>query len=177
MQLAITVLGNNSGDVIAEILSAVSVCQCNIIELRTSSLTRLVSGYLMVDGSWNHIAKLEVMLEALRTRFNVQLSLLRPEEAETTIVPLEGVPYNLETISMEQKDLLFAVTSFLLERGIYIEEIVASRHQAMFFSNQVFSSKFVLLVPADVRIMSLREEFLDFCDSINIDAILEPIKR
>jgi glycine cleavage system transcriptional repressor len=34
-----------------------------------------------------------------------------------------------------------------------------------------------LLVPANVHILSLREEFLDFCDDLNIDAILEPIKR
>jgi len=64
-----------------------------------------------------------------------------------------------------------------LDRGICIEEITASRHQAAFFNTPVFSTKFVLLVPPEVRILSLREEFLDFCDSLNIDAILEPIKR
>jgi glycine cleavage system transcriptional repressor len=99
---------------------------------------------------------------------------MRPETGGTV---QEGVPYMLETISMDKKDLLFAITSFLLDRGILIEEITASRHQAAFFNNIVFSSKFVLLVPDDVRVLSLREEFLDFCDTLNIDAILEPIKR
>jgi glycine cleavage system transcriptional repressor len=83
----------------------------------------------------------------------------------------------LETISADKKDLMFAVSAFLQERGVVIEEVTASRHQAPYFNHRVFSSKFVLLVPTDVHILSLREEFLDFCDDLNIDAILEPIKR
>jgi glycine cleavage system transcriptional repressor len=174
MQLAITVLGNKSAEFIVEALSAVSVCHCKVLELRTASLQQITSLFMIMDGNWNHIAKLEVMLEAIAKRLLIQISFLRPE---TGIIPQEGVPYMLETISMDKKDMLFAVTSFLLERGILIEEITASRHQAAFFNNTVFSSKFILLVPDNVRILSLREEFLDFCDNLNIDAILEPIKR
>lgn len=174
MQLAITVLGNKTSEFIAEALSAISVCQCSVLELRTSNLTQITALYLLMDGNWNHIAKLEGMLDVIAKRLAMQISFLRPE---TNNQHPEGVPYTLETISMDKKDLLFLVSSFLLERGIVIEEITASRHQAAFFNNTVFSSKFILLVPDDVRVLSLREEFLDFCDNLNIDAILEPIKR
>lgn len=177
MQLAITVLGKKTDGFIAEVLSAISACQCNILELRTSNLTRITTAYLLIDGNWNHVAKLEGLLDAIRNRFEVQISLLRPDDMVENQPLQEGVPYTLETISMDKRDLMFAVTSFLLERGIVIEEISASRHPAMMFHNSIFSSRFLLLVPAEVRILSLREEFLDFCDSINIDAILEPIKR
>lgn len=174
MQLAITVLGNKTSDFVSETLSAVSVCQCSVLELRTANLTQITALYFLIDGNWNHIAKLEGMLDAAAKRLAVQISFLRPEVEAP--MPM-GVPYTLETISMDKKDLLFAVTSFLIERGIIVEEITASRHHAAFFNNTVFSSKFILLVPDNVRILSLREEFLDFCDSLNIDAILEPVKR
>lgn len=178
MQLAITVLGNKTVGLIAEILSAVSVCQCTVLELSTSHLTEITSIYCLIDGNWNHIAKLEGMLESLRQRFQVQINLLRPQDESAATLPMsEGVPYTLETISMEKKDLLHELTAFLSERGILIDEINASLHPSMLFSNPVFSSRFTLLVPPDVRILSLREEFMDFCDSLNIDAILEPIKR
>ncbi len=174
MQLAISVLGNQSKEFATETLSALSVCQCQLIELRAASLTRLTGLFLLIDGNWNHIAKLEVMLEALARRYALQISFLRPENPNK---PAAGVPYTLETISLEKKDMMFAITSFLTERGIVIEEINANRHQASYFENDVFVSKFVLLVPEQVRILSLREEFLDFCDNLNIDAILEPVKR
>ena len=174
MQLAITVLGNRTNDFVSEILSAASVCQCSVLELRASSMTQITALYVLIDGNWNHIAKLEGMLDAVAKRLAMQISFLRPE---TEVSMAEGVPYTLETISMDKKDLLFAVTAFLIERGIVVEEITASRHHAAFFNNTVFSSKFILLVPENVRILSLREEFLDFCDNLNIDAILEPVKR
>ena len=174
MQLAMTALGNNQPEFLVEVLAAINSSQCNVLELRTSGLTRLTAFYLMIDGSWNCIAKLEGLLDAIAKRMNLQVSFIRPElngQADA------GVPYTLETISLEKKDLLFAIVEFLTERGILIEEISANRHHAVFFNNMVFATKFILLVPDKVHILSLREEFLDFCDSLNIDAILEPIKR
>lgn len=179
MQLGITVLGNRNDQIIIEILSAVSACQCSILELRTANLTRLVSAHMLVEGSWNRIAKLENLLETIKVRNEIELCLLRPADGESELLSSndEGVPYSLETISMEKQDLLYAISSFLTEHGIIIEEIAANRYQAMFFNNTVFSSKFILMVPAEVKILSFREEFLDFCDNLNIDAIFEPIKR
>lgn len=177
MQLAITVLGNKTDGFIAEMLSAIHACHCSVLELCTSNLTELTSVYVLIDGNWNHVAKLEGLLEGLCARHQIQLSLLRPPKTSSASSSTEGVPYTLETISAEKKDLLIAVTSFLLERGIVIDEINANLHPAVLFSHKVFSTRFTLLVPPDVRILSLREEFLDFCDGLNIDAILEPIKR
>jgi glycine cleavage system transcriptional repressor len=31
-------------------------------------------------------------------------------------------------------------------------------------------------VPADTHIATLREDFLEFCDHLNLDAVIEPIK-
>ena len=177
MQLAITVLGNKTDGFIAEMLSAIEACHCGVLEMCTSNLSELTTAYVLIDGSWNHVAKLEGLLESICGRHQVQLSLLRPPKTASAASALEGVPYTLETISTEKKDLLVAVTSFLLERGVIIDEINANLHPAVLFSHKVFSTRFTLLVPPDVRILSLREEFLDFCDSLNIDAILEPIKR
>lgn len=177
MQLAVTVLGNKTEGFIVEMLSAISACHCSVLEFRTSNLSETTSAYTLIDGNWNYVAKLEGLLEIMRARFQVQIIFFRPQESISNSWTKVGVPYTLETISMEKKDLLFSLASFLLDRGIYIEEIHANLHPALLFDNQIFSSRFTLLIPPDVRILSLREEFMDFCDNLNIDAILEPIKR
>ena len=61
--------------------------------------------------------------------------------------------------------------------GIEVEEISGSSYQAPYISTYVFATKFIVLIPPEIRLLPLREEFLDFCDQLNIDAILEPIKR
>jgi glycine cleavage system transcriptional repressor len=40
----------------------------------------------------------------------------------------------------------------------------------------MFSVRMSIGIPADNTFATLRDEFMDFCDSMNIDAVLEPIK-
>lgn len=174
MQLTISALGNQSTHFIAEVLAAISSCECNVLELRSSRLTHVTAAYLLVDGNWNHIAKLESILESLQKRLEINIHTLRPE---TSHIENEGIPYTLETISLDRNNVIENITSFLFDREIIIEEINASCYQAPYIQTPIFSTKFILLIPPEVRLFALREEFLDFCDNLNIDAIIEPIKR
>jgi glycine cleavage system transcriptional repressor len=174
MQLTITALGNKPPHFIAEILTAISDCDCHILELRSSRLAQTTTAYLLVDGNWNHVAKLESVLDSLQKRLEIHIHTLRPE---THHKEYKGIPYSLETISLDRNDVLENITLFLLERDIYIEEICASCYPATYAQTPVFSTRFILLLPTEIRLLSLREEFLDFCDTLNLDAILEPIKR
>jgi glycine cleavage system transcriptional repressor len=40
----------------------------------------------------------------------------------------------------------------------------------------MFSVQMIIQVPSRLHVAHLREEFLDYCDSTNLDAILEPVK-
>lgn len=174
MQLTISALGKRPTHFIVEILAAVSSCKCNVLDLSSSNLAQSTAAYILVDGNWNHIAKLESLLDSLQKRLEIQLHTIRPEPVNK--LP-EGIPYSLETISLDHTDILMDITNFLFERKICIEEIKGSSYKAPYIQTPIFSSKFIILIPSDIRLLSLREEFLDFCDNLNIDAIIEPIKR
>jgi glycine cleavage system transcriptional repressor len=176
MQLAITVLGNTQSQFIAEILPAVRDCNCNILEIRSSHLGQSVAAYLLIQGNWNQIAKIENTLDNIEKRLEIKIHTLRPEQKDKH-KDKECVPYSLETISLDKNSVTESITSFLFDRNIDIEEITGSSYQAPYIQTSVFSTKFVILIPPQVHLLSLREEFLDFCDQLNIDAILEPIKR
>ena len=174
MQLAITALGKKTTHFLTDILSAVSNCECNIIELKTSQLSQASACYLLIEGKWNQIARLEAVLDQLKDHLDIHVQTLRPEVSKPYC---EGTPYTLETISLYRNDIIQDLTTFLSGRNVYIEEISASRYQAPYFQSPVFSTKFIVMIPPDIRILSLRQEFLDFCDNLNLDAIFEPIKR
>jgi glycine cleavage system transcriptional repressor len=174
MQLAITVLGSSQTRFMAEILPAIRDCKCHILEIRSSNVGQAIAGYLLIQGNWNQIAKFESTLELIQKRLNIKVQLLRTEEKEKTS---EYLPYSLETISLAHENVIESIGVFLLDRDIAIEEITGSSYQAPYLQTSVFSSKFILLVPASVSLLMLREEFMDLCDQLNIDAILEPIKR
>ena len=174
MQLAITVLGNNQINFIAEILPVVRDCNCNILEIRSSYLGQSAAAYLLIQGNWNQIAKFENTLDNIQKRLEIKIHSLRPDQKDKG---KDCVPYSLETISLDKDSIVESITSFLSERDIEIEELTGSSYQAPYIQSSVFSTKFVLLIPPQLHLLSLREEFLDFCDQLNIDAILEPIKR
>jgi len=174
MQLSITALGNLNSHFLADILPIIRDCKCNVLEIRSSRLGQSTASYLLIQGNWNQIAKLESVLESLQKKVDIKLQYLRTETREKG---KESVPYTLETISLDKESIVEAITTFLLEHNIDIEEITGSSYQAPYAQTSVFSTKFVILVPPQIHLLSLREEFLDFCDHLNIDAILEPIKR
>jgi glycine cleavage system transcriptional repressor len=174
MQLAITALGNHQINFIPEILPAVRDCKCSILEIRSSRLAQSTAAYLLIQGNWNQIAKFESTLDIIQRRLDIKIHILRPEPKEK---PKDCVPYTLETISLDRDNITESITTFLFDRGIEIEEISGSCYQAPYIQTPVFSTKFVILIPPQLQLLSLREEFLDFCDQLNIDAILEPIKR
>lgn len=174
MQLTVTALGNKTTHFISEILAAISSCKCNVVELRLSHLAQTTASYLLVDGNWNHIAKLETLLDSLQKRLEIHIHTLRPGSKS---IDAEGIPYSLETVSLDRNYVIESITTFLFEHEISVEEINASSYQAPYMQTPLFSTKFILFIPPEVRLLALREEFLDFCDHLNIDAIIEPIKR
>jgi glycine cleavage system transcriptional repressor len=41
----------------------------------------------------------------------------------------------------------------------------------------MFSVHMTVHVPASTHISTLREEFMEFCDELNLDALIEPVKN
>ncbi len=174
MQLAITVLGKRQSQYIEPILAAVSRCKCSVAEIRSTDLAESTAAYLLIEGNWNHIAKLENLLETLQKQLKIHIHKARQEKTGT---PKSGLPYTLEAMSLDQNDIILSIVTFLAERNIAIEEIKGYRYPAPYIQTPVFSTQLIIIIPSEQRLLQLREDFLDFCDQLNLDAILEPIKR
>ncbi len=178
MQLSITALGSNQINFIVEILPAIRDCNCSILEIRSSRLGKSAAAYLLVQGNWNQVAKLESTLDSIQKRLDIKLNVLRPEQKDKEKEKdKDCLPYSLETISLDRDNVVESITSFLFDREISIEEISGSSYQAAYIQSAVLSTKFIILIPSQLPLLTLREEFLDFCDQLHIDAILEPVKR
>ena len=54
--------------------------------------------------------------------------------------------------------------------------MVTRSYSAPHTGTPMFSVNLAIGIPASMHIAMLREEFLDFCDDLNLDAVLEPIK-
>ncbi|GAB6048365.1 glycine cleavage system protein R [Methyloparacoccus murrellii] len=178
MQLAITVLGENHPDLIIELTRAIKDAKCMILESRMTELGREFAAHLLVEGNWNHIARLENAMENLGNRYKLKIHLLRSQEQE---LPPEnedqGLPYAIDIFATDQINNIHDLSDFLASRGVGIMDISTSRYPAPLTGSPLFLAHMIVRIPTGTRIVSLRDEFLDFCDQMNLDAILEPVKR
>ena len=68
------------------------------------------------------------------------------------------------------------MSGFFASRGIDISEVSTRSYAAAHTGAPMFAVQMIINVPGKLQVAQLREEFMDFCDSLNLDAILEPVK-
>jgi len=175
MQLVITVAGEDRPDLVEELTRTIKECKCQILESRMTELGAEFAAHLLVDGNWNHIVKLENALDALGTRCRLKIVTLRAKE--TPPVEENAVPYGVDIFASDQIDNIHGVAAFFTVRDIKILDFSTSRYPAPYSNTPLFIARMIVKIPTNIRIVSLRDEFLEFCDQLNLDAILEPVKR
>ncbi len=175
MHLAITALSQSPTYFIAEILDAVTQCHCNVLELRSTHLaTSAIAAYLLIEGNWNHLAKLEIILDNLQQHINVQI---QSQQTKSISSQKTYIPYRLETISINQQRITQDIVIFLNTHNIIIEEVKANCRPDYTTKTPIFSTQFSILIPIDIQLAFLREEIFNFCDDLNLDALFEPIRQ
>jgi glycine cleavage system transcriptional repressor len=175
MQLVITVLGEDRPDLIVELTRTIKDCKCTILESRMTELGSQFAGHLLAEGNWNHIVRLENALDGLAHRLDLKIGTLRAQEHEPQ--PDDTLPYSVDIFATDQINNIHDLSAFLTARHIKILDLSTSRYPAPFSGSPLFLAHMIVKIPAGMRIVSLRDEFLDFCDQLNLDAILEPVKR
>ena len=57
-----------------------------------------------------------------------------------------------------------------------IQEMASNTYLASQTGAKMFSLHMLINIPVDISISAIRGDFIDFCDRLNLDAIMEPVK-
>ena len=146
---------------------------CNMVDARLSTVGRDVSVTALAVGSWDAVAKLEAMLTRLEREEGFKLVWYRtgPKALQSNLLP-----YIVEVVAADKPGILFQLADFFDRQGITIESLHSSRYRAMQTGADMFSAQVTIGIPANMHIAALRDDFLEFCDHLNLDAIMDPMK-
>lgn len=171
--LVISALGKDRPGIVNELSKAIFDLNCNISDSRMTVLGGEFAILLMIDGPWNQLTKLEDQIPELQDRLSLTITSKRTEERAA-----EGnlLPYGVDVVSLDHPGIVYSLARFFSEKNINIEDMTTSSYAAAHTGTSMFSVRMNIGIPADLQIAVLRDEFMDFCDSMNIDAVLEPIK-
>ncbi|GMU43363.1 MAG: transcriptional regulator [Xanthomonadales bacterium] len=171
--LLVSAIAPNSVSLLTVLAKRVVDAGCNLLEARVALLGQEISVQLLCSGAWDAIAKCENALGKLQRDEQMTLTMRRTSSRELTG---SSLPYTVEVIAADRPGILYQLAEFFSRRGITVEALSSSRYRAAQTGAEMFSSQISIGIPASAHISSLREDFLEFCDTLNLDAILEPLK-
>ena len=151
----------------------ISECGCNLAEARVSTLGNELSVLALAQGAWDAIAKLENALARLDRDGELRLTHFRTSAKQQQSNLL---PYVVEVVAADKPGVLFQLAEFFAQQNISIEQLHSTRYRAMQTGADMFSAQITIGIPSSMHIAALRDDFLEFCDGLNLDAIMDPMK-
>lgn len=171
--LVIAALGEDKTGIIDEFSRCVLHSGCNINDSRMAVLGGDFALLLQVSGNWNNIAKLEDQLPGLEERLGLTITSHRTSDRDSR---RDLLPYGVDVVALNQPGIVHNLARFFAERQINIQEMVTMSYPAAHTGTPMFSVHLTIEVKASTQISVLREEFMEFCDQLNLDAVIEPVK-
>ena len=129
---------------------------------------------LLVTGNWHALARLESELKRLAETGGLTCTCKRTEargRRARTCCPTRST-----SSAWTRPASSPACPGFFAGRSIDISEVATRGYAAAHTGAPMFAVQMMINVPARLHVAQLREEFMDYCDSMNLDAILEPVK-
>lgn len=168
--LVITALGNDKPGIVNELSKAILDHGGNITESRMMVLSGEFAIMLLVTGNQDNISKLNSKLNEIGKSLGLTLIAKETQPQDTN---KKSLPYQLTVVSMDHPGIVHDISDFLSSRNLNIEEIETKTYPAAHTGTPMFSLDMIISIPADSSVRSLRDEFITFCDDLNLDATLE----
>ena len=158
---------------LATLIRVIHESGCGIREARLLHFGDHVSVAAGVTGHWNAVAKLEDALARLDGTDGLQVVVSRANGGSARS---EIIPYLAEITGADRPGVLAQVVRFFAERGISIEDLHATTNRTQYSETQIGSAHITVGLPVALSLATVRGEFMDLCDEINVDGVLAPLR-
>ncbi len=171
--IVISAIGRDRPGVVEAVSSCILKGGGSIQESRMARLGQEFAMLVLVGGNWATQSKLTSALDKLAADEDLSIS-VRPTDASADSA--QRLPYAVDVISLDQDGIVFELSRFMASRNIDISEVSTRAYRAAHTGAPMFAVQMNIGIPAETSVARLREEFLEVCDHMNLDALIEPIK-
>jgi len=171
--LVLSALGEDKPGIVDQLSGMVLDAGGNIVDTRMTVLGGEFAILLLIKGRWDALSKLESQSAQIEQQLKLKVVLKRTEEKTHNIGLM---PYIIDVVALDHPGIVNGLASFFSNRKINIEDLSTSCYQAPHTGTTMFALHMTVGIPSEAHIAGLREEFMEYCDSLNLDAVLEPAK-
>lgn len=171
--LVITALGADKPNVVNNFTQSLTNCGGNILNTRMTTLGSEFAIMLLIEGSWGAIAKIETSLPSIEKKLGLVSTIRRTNPRE----PLsKTMTYMVHAVTIDRGGILNDVAQFFANQNINIEDINAHTYNTH-SGTRMMSMTLNINISVNVHIPTLREKFMLYCDALNLDAGMEPLRE
>ncbi len=171
--IVLSAIGTDRTGVVQDITQVILACGGNIEESRMTTLGSEFAVLMLVSGNWHTLTRLESGLGKLTKSGDLAVSIRKTGARAGRD---DRMPYAVDVVSLDQQGIVFNLADFFAARDIEIADVATRRYSAAHTGAPMFAIQMAVNIPTSVQISQLRDEFLELCDRLNLDAILEPVK-
>jgi glycine cleavage system transcriptional repressor len=168
--LVVSCIGSDQPGIVNQLARACAENQCNIVDSRMTVLGGEFAVIMMISAPWDSIARLEKVLPELSEKLGLTTTTKHTKKRDSA----KAMSYTVNVVAMDNPGIVRDIAQFFSEQKINIDDLVTGTFSAPHTGTQMFSINMMIRIPADTHIASLRDEFMDFCDDRNLDAVIEP---
>ena len=172
--LSIALNGPQQADLSRSVVSEIANRGCSILECRLYPVGDQFAANLLVSGKWSSLGRLETALPAIAGDLGLTAHCTRSAPR-----PMDDKlrPYAVEIIAPQEAGLLRDVLEFFRSHDASVVEIAAQHYDAAQTGAALANLQLVVHVPVNAHPPALRESFMDLCDELHADGLLDPIKN
>lgn len=170
--LVITALGSNQPNVVNLFTQSITNCGGNILDTRMTTLGSEFGIMLLVEGTWGAIAKIESNLPVLEQKLGLIATMRRTTPKQSR---KKTITYLVHAVTIDREGILNDLAQFFSTQDINIADI----NSHTYLSNngaRMSSMTMNVNISANTHIPTLRERFNIYCDALNLDAGMEPLR-
>jgi glycine cleavage system transcriptional repressor len=171
--LSISVLAPPRPLLALELFRAIRERGCEVEDCRIAPIGDRITANMVVSGNWSALGRLETALPGVAEKLELQVRFQRCNAREPNP---DFRPYAADVIAPQQPDLLVHLLEFFNGQDVQVAEMSTQKYLSTHTGAGMCSVQLVLHVPVNQHPQALRESFMDLCDDLNADGMLDPIK-
>ncbi|UVE16581.1 glycine cleavage system protein R [Pseudomonas sp. LS44] len=169
--LVISALGTTPMELTNVLCRASHENRCAVVSTRLTRHGETCALVLQVSGSWDALARLEAGLPVLAKKHSFSVNVVRSSAAEQRP---QALPYVAYVSAAYRPDILNELCQFFIDHNVELENLTCDTYQAPQTGGTMLNATLTVTLPAGTQISWLRDQFLDFADALNLDALIEP---
>ena len=172
--LAVTVIGADRTGLVRDVTKTISEAGGSILQSRMTTLGKEFAMLTLVEANWHAIKKVQAELTSLAAGGELTITFCETEKLQE---PKDAAPYSVDIVTMDQEGIVAGLATFFAARNIEIADLTTRQYNAAHTGALMFAVQMAVNIPAKLHLAGLRDEFHEYCEEQNLDAIIEPMQH